>query len=96
MTTPIEQGTSFWDDMAIKTKFQPYSIMFMVEDSCPIYMDDHRDWVEYAKEAYPAHSITAFIVEGELSLGNQRLSLHLYNLWSSYLQTVENHGVEVK
>ena len=93
MTTPIEQGTSFWDDMAIKTKFQPYSIMFMVENSCPIYMDDHRDWVEYAKEAYPAHSITAFIVEGELSLGNQRLSLHLYKTWSMYQGIINEHAM---
>ena len=90
----MRQGAAFWEKAVhVKHKGSPYTIMFQVEENCPIYMDDHRDWVEYAKEAYPAQSITAFIVEGELSLGNQRLSLHLYDLWASYLQIVENHGV---
>lgn len=63
-TTALEQGAAFWQDISIKTKFQPYSIMFQVEDSCPVYMDDYRDWQDYFYAAYPAQTLSAFVADG--------------------------------
>lgn len=92
MTTTHEHGAAFWQDTSLKTKFQPYSIMFQVEDNCPVYLDDYRDWIEYFVEAFPAHSTTVFIVEGEWSLGNQRIGMLLYTLWSSYQAVIDEHN----
>ena len=91
--THLEQGNAFWEGIEVKTKFQPYSIMFQVEDNCPVYMNDHKDWLEYFIEAFPSQSTTAFIVEGEVSLHNQRLSLHLYKTWSMYQGIINEHAM---
>ena len=91
--THLEQGNAFWEGIEVKTKFQPYSIMFQVEDNCPVYMNDHKDWLEYFNESHPCPSTTSFIVEGEVSLGNQRLSLVFHKLWSTYNGIINEHAL---
>ena len=64
--TTLEQGAAFWENICLK--HQPYSIMFMVEDNCPVYMDDYREWVKYFIEAWPLNTYTYFVTEEKQSL----------------------------
>ena len=90
--TTLEQGAGFWKDVNLKTKFQPYSIMFMVEDSCPVYMDDYREWVEYFIEAWPSDISSYFVTEEKSSLNIFMAAASFYMLFEYCKEVMEGES----
>lgn len=88
--THLEQGNAFWEGIEVKTKFQPYSIMFMVEDNCPVYFTDYLEWAEYFCEAWPSNSFTYFVTEEKQSLNINLAALRFFRFFDNCKEIIEN------
>ena len=86
--TTLEQGAAFWENICLK--HQPYSIMFMVEDNCPVYIDNYRDWVEYFIEAWPLNTYTYFVTEEKQSLNINLAALKFCSIFEYCKEIVED------
>jgi hypothetical protein len=86
--TPINPQSALWNN--IENKTLPYSIMFMVEDNCPVYMDDYRDWTEYFIEAWPLNTYTYFVTEEKQSLNINLAALKFCSIFEYCKEIVED------
>lgn len=85
---PINPQAALWNN--IENKTLPYSIMFQVEDNCPVYMDDYRDWVEYFIEAWPLNTYTYFVTEEKQGLNINLAALKFCSLFEYCKEIVED------
>lgn len=80
MTTALEQGAAFWNNVNLTPIYQPYSIMFMVDNKCPVYFTNYREWVDYLCEAWPCSSYACFVTEEKESLNIHLAALKFMRL----------------
>lgn len=93
----MRQGAAFWEKAVhVKHKGSPYTIMFQVEENCPIYMDNYKDWIDYFVASYPSNTTTAFVVEGSLTIFNHRVAIYFSKIYNTTMDTLlwhEHNGV---
>ena len=89
-TTTLEQGAALWNN--IENKTLPYSIMFMVKDNCPVYVDNYRDWVEYFVEVWPSDISSYFVTEEKSSLNIFMAAASFYMLFEYCKEVMEGES----
>ena len=94
MTKDQEQAAKFWEDIHIDHHVHPYTIMFQVDDNCPVYMHNYKDWAEYFVAAYPSSTTTAFVVEEQMNIQHMRPMMMFMEIYDYAMDVIlwDEHG----
>ena len=92
MTNTEQRSAAFCEGKQFKSIYHPYTIMLQVEDNCPVYMHDYREWVEYITESFPADTTSYFVTEGFESMNIMLAILKFFRLHNYYIDLMNNEA----
>ena len=93
MTEAEQQGAAFWEGIDwTAPHVHPYTIMFMVNNNCPVYMHDYREWVEYFVASHPSDTHTEFVFEGQANLLHVRVLVKFMAIYDYTMDILKDQG----
>ena len=94
ITSNEQQAAAFWNSDWVTHHVHPYTIMFQVDDNCPVYMHDYKEWAEYFVAAYPASTTTSFVVEGQMNIQHLRPMMMFMEIYDYAMDVIlwDEHG----